>query len=268
VAGHVLGVADGGNGVGVGATACQGLGWLVIVPVVDAVVVGSGVHGLAGENLADDHLGGVAGIAQGGKGEIGAGLHVVGVLHGQGFELLDVGGALGLVGSVVVGFGVGGRVHGVGDEDSFPGFDVEALALGDGTLVFGGFADEIGGAVAASGAAVSVSDGEAPVGHGVIGFELQAPAEGAFGFVEPEGVEQGIALVEPLLDLGVFGGDGEVCRADAGHGPGLLAGSAVEGGAVGGVARFVSVGGAQRLGRGQCTEKSSHEPCIPVSHID
>ena len=45
---------------------------------------------------------------------------------------------------------------------------------------------------------------QAPMGHGIVGLQLQTPAEGALGFVKPEGVQQRVALVEPLLDLGVL----------------------------------------------------------------
>ena len=102
------------------------------------------------------------------------------------------------------------------------------------TLCFAldGLADHFRGPVVAAQAAQHAGARQAPIGHGVVGLQLQAPAEGALGFVVPEGMQQRVALVEPALDFGILGGDGEVGLADAGDGPRLLAGSGIEGLAV------------------------------------
>ncbi len=56
-------------------------------------------------------------------------------------------------------------------------------------------------------------------------------------------MEQGIALVEPLLHFGLLGGDGEVGFADPVHRPGLLPGALVERVALHGVAGLAEFGG-------------------------
>src|SRR5579862_102474 len=172
VSGHVLGVADGGDQVGVGAAAGEGLFGLVIVPIVDAVVMRAGMVGVARQDFADDQLGAVSRVAHVDEGQEGAGLHVVRVLDAQGLELLHLAAAE----LLVVGLG-GGIAHGIG-LGGFEGFDVEALALGDLVFTLDGLAQEVGGAVAFGGA------GESPVSHGVVGLQLQAPAEGALGLVK------------------------------------------------------------------------------------
>ena len=180
--------------------------------------------GLARQDLADDQLGAIARVAHGDFGQQRARLHIVRVLQAQRFELLHLGAPQRPVVAIAAGV-----AHRIGQQGCLQGFDVKALALGDFALALDGFAQEVGSAVAVGGAR------QAPIGHGIVRLQLQTPAEGALGFVEPEGVQQRVALVEPLLDLRVLGGDGEGRDADAFHDPGLLARPGVECGAVRGV---------------------------------
>jgi hypothetical protein len=189
-----------------------------------AVVVRAGMVGLARQDLADDQLCAIARVAHGDFGQQRARFHIVGVLHAQRFELLHLVAAQRAV--VALGAGI---AHRIGQQDGLQSLDIQALALGHFVFALDGFAQEVGGAVAVGGAC------QAPIRHGIVGLQLQAPAEGALGFVKPEGVQQRVALVEPLLDLRVLGGDGEGRDADAFHDPGLLARPGVECGAVRGV---------------------------------
>ena len=106
----------------------------------------------------------------------------------------------------------------------FPGLDVEPLALADLALALDRLVQKLLASLAVLGGA-----GQAPVGHGVLRLELEAPAEGPLGLVVPEVMQQRVALVEPALHLGVPGGDREVGAPDALDDPGLLPGTDVEG---------------------------------------
>lgn len=98
-------------------------------------------------------------------------------------------------------------------------FDKHPLPLAD--LVFAphGFPDKLARAVLAFGRAR-----QTPVGHRILRLQLQAPAKTAFGLIEPEGMQQRIALIEPLLNLGVLRRDGKMCFADAGNRHGFCRG--------------------------------------------
>ena len=91
-----------------------------------------------------------------------------------------------------------------------PGLEVRALVRSDRGLAGQRLLHERLGALA-----VAAGPCHAPVRHGVAGLELQAPSERALSFVEPVRVQQRVALVEPRLDLGIPGGDGEMRPADA-----------------------------------------------------
>ena len=222
---HVLGVADARHQIGVCAAACERLFGFVVIPVVDAVVVRARMVGFARQDFADDQFGAIARVAHGGLGQQRARFHIVRILHAQRFELLHLGAAQ----LAVIGLGPC-VAHRIGQQDGRFSLDIQALALGDFVLALDGFAQEVGGAVAFGGA------GQAPIGHGVVRLQFQAPTEGALGFVKPEGVQQRVALVEPLLDLGVPGGDGKRRDADALDQPRLLARPDVERDAMRGVA--------------------------------
>ena len=197
----------------------------------------AGMIGLARQDLADDQLGAIARVAHGDFGQQRARLHIVRVLQAQRFELLHLGAPQRPVIAIAAGV-----AHRIGQQDGLQGLDIQALALGDFVLAPDGFAQEVGGAVAVRGAR------QAPIGHGIVGLQLQAPAEGALGFVKPERMQQRVALVEPLLDLRVLGGDGKRRDPDAFHDPGLLARPGVERGAVRGVSFVGLVVGAGGLG--------------------
>src|SRR5262249_48849582 len=87
-------------------------------------------------------------------------------------------------------------VQGIGQQLYLQGLDVQSLPLAHPLLALGCLPDKLRRAIASLRSA-----SESPVRHGVIGLELQAPAEGALCFVKPERMKEGVTLVEPLLDL-------------------------------------------------------------------
>src|SRR5262249_32633368 len=137
-------------------------------------------------------------------------------------------------------------VDGIGEEVGGKRVDVELLTGADTVAAFDGFADEVGRAIVV-GTAEGGGASEAPVGHRGLGLQLEAPPEGSFGFVIPEGMKQSITLVEPALHFWIGGSDGEVRRANAGDGPRLFARTRVERFAMLGMSEFAEQSRARRL---------------------
>src|SRR5262245_15311077 len=129
------------------------------------------------------------------------------------------------------------------------GLDVQPLPPAHTLFTLGRLPDELRGAVASTRRA-----SQSPVRHGVIGLELQAPAERALRLVKPERMKEGVALVEPVLDLGILRCNRKMSLTDPRHGPGFLARASIKRFAVERVALFVgcrqrSLGRSRRLSR-------------------
>ena len=169
---------------------------ILVVPVVDAIVVRARVVRIDGEDLPDEELRADAVLGHRLVRVESLGLHVVGVLEDEAFErAVEVLARAAVRAPIFV-------LH-------LPGLDVVALARGAAGLAARGLAQERSRPVAAGRAR------EAPVGHRRVRVELDRPAEGAFGFEEPEGVEQRVPLIEPLLHFGLRRRDGKARAADA-----------------------------------------------------
>ena len=215
---HVLRMADAGHQLRVLPAAFQRLFRLVIVPVVDAIVMRAGMVRLQRQDLAQDQLGSITGVAHIGQRQQRPSLDVVRILDADCFENFFVAPrALFVV--LVASF----VARGVGQHLRFQGLDVETLALAHSVFALRRFPDEFLRALAVIGRA-----SQPPVRHGVIRFQLDAPAESALGLVKPERMKQGVTLVEPLLHFRVLCRDREMSFPDARHGPGLLAGPRIK----------------------------------------
>lgn len=232
VTGHVPHVGDAGGGGTAHGGGGEGLFGAFVVPEVDEIVVDR-VEGIFCEDLLGEGVGGeVAGafdavavlVAPDEADGHGAGLEVVGVVHGDAFHVFDevAGGVLALV--VVLLFA-----------EEFPGaFEPCFFARGGGFEgVVGDFGDEFAGAFFV----FEIGHGHAPVAHEAGGVELEDGAERAFGFPVPEAVKLGDALIEIGGDFRVGGSDWEGDVAAAWEEREAAARAFVEAVAVDGVAR-------------------------------
>ena len=226
VAGHMPHVGDAGRGLPADGGGIHRAGGTLVVPKVNAVMMG-GMHGVGLENRLEKsvhgfmalNLNSVAGVRPELVGQQGPGLKVVGKLVKNLLKGLGVG-------FRPLGFLLLGRVDVLGES-----IDVPNLPGRRGSLALDRLGDEALGPLLVA----QIGPGHTPVGHGAGGVDDGGLTEGALGLQVPESVKLAQPLVEESLALGLLGGHGKVHLGHAFHEVGPLAGAFVERFAVSGM---------------------------------